>query len=126
MALREGGDADVVARDGEPAAPGFGGVGIDLAREAREVGGERTHEAVVSVPEGAEDGFVAVVVVGPRQARGEHDGEGVDHRQPPEGQKSVDKGEEEPPLCRLPFACEEDAHYTYTLSTRLPREQMIS
>ena len=109
----EGDDAVRIARHRRPAAPGFGGVGVDLAREAREVRGERAHEAVVAVPDGAHDGRVAVVVVGSRDAGGEHDEERQHHREAAEGEYGVDEDQEDAALCRLPFAREQHAHASF-------------
>ena len=109
----EGGDAVRIARHRRPTAPGFGGVGVDFAREAREVRGERAHEAVVAVPERAHDRRMAVVVIRPRDAGREHDEERQHHREAAERQDGIDDGEEDASLRRMPFACEQHAHVQF-------------
>ena len=99
-----------ITRDGDPAAPGGGRVREHLAREAREVGGDRAHEAVRVVPQRAHHGRVAVVVVRPREAGGEHHEKRVDHRQSSQRKQGVDEGQKETALAGVPFGWQQDAH----------------
>ena len=88
----------------------FHAVGIEASRERVEVGRERTHEAVVAVEYACNERGVARVVVFRREAPGEHDRKGIDHRHGAEKKRRINEREEDPRLEGFAFAVEYDAH----------------
>jgi len=97
LARGERGHARAVLRDLRPARP----------RRGRR---DRAHETVGTVEKPNNDGAVARIVVGRREARGEHHGEGIDHRDRAENECGIDEREEDARLDRFAFARQNDGH----------------